>query len=409
MNKEEIHHKLFKSKVFCMAPWVHLHALSDGNVYPCCMADYKHSFGNMREETMAEVWNNEQYRELRRNMLNDKPSTSCKHCYELDAAGTTSLRQNLNRTQGKYVFDTNRTHEDGTHPEFKLRYWNLRFSNLCNFSCRSCSPLFSSKWYKDWVDMYGTKPVENGKELNVIEYTGRNKTDMLEQMEEHIRYMDHVYFSGGEPLIMEEHYAILERLIEVGRTDIELRYNTNFSELEYKGKSVLDLWKKFSNVEVGASLDASYERAELMRKGTDWAKIMNNRERVMDETPHVKFYITATVGATNIFHLPDFHQEWCNLGYIEPQDFQINHIQSPEWQRSDILPMWFKLNVANKIERHMKWIEGDYGYSSLINMMMAEDRQDRIPEFLQKTAALDKARSEDFFVTFPELECLKTY
>ena len=72
----------------------------------------------------------------------------------------------------------------------------------------------------------------------------------------HIDYVEQIYFAGGEPLIMDEHYRILEELERRGMFDVRLVYNTNFTQVRLKDRYVFDFWKKFKNVSVGASLDA---------------------------------------------------------------------------------------------------------------------------------------------------------
>jgi sulfatase maturation enzyme AslB (radical SAM superfamily) len=156
-----------------------------------------------------------------------------------------------------------------------------------------------------------------------IEYAGRTEDDIEQQMQEHIPYLEQVYFAGGEPLIMKEHYTLLEKLIDAGKTDVRIQYNTNFSELRFKDKHVFEYWKHFKNVSVGASLDASGARAELMRKGTDWQQTVDNRQRMMEEVPHVDFYVSATVSTMNVLHVLDFHKAWTELGLIRAKDFKI--------------------------------------------------------------------------------------
>ena len=204
---------------------------------------------------------------------------------------------------------------------------------------------------------------------------------------------------------------MLEKLIEYKKTDVRIQYNTNFSELRYKDKHVFDYWKKFSTISVGASLDASGARAELMRRGTDWKQAVDNRRRMIVEAPHVDFYISATVSVMNILHIMDFHREWVGLGLIKPQDFNINLCQSPEWYRVDILPTEFKQRVViPAIEQHLAWLEpldklqrATMGYRTLINFMMTNDASDLLPRFRQEVALLDSARNENFWETFPEL------
>lgn len=407
--------KLTESKYFCMMPWVHMHAYPDGRVYPCCLADYWHPVGDLRKEKMIEVWNNEKYKQLRQNMLQEKPSPVCNKCYEQESNGFFSMRYDANRNYGHHVNEIESTASDGHNPNFQLKYWDIRFSNLCNFRCRTCGPIFSSNWYNDYVKMYKKLPDVLGRDMERIEYTAGDENSMLEQMEAHIPYLEQVYFAGGEPLIMKEHYYLLEKLIEYGKTDVRIQYNTNFSELAFKDKHVFEYWRHFNNVSVGASLDASGARGELMRKGTVWKQTVDNRKRMMEEVPHVDFYIAATISAMNVLHILDFHKEWSELGLVRPKDFNFNICQSPDWYRIDIFPQDFKENVLKPAyEKHLAWLEPNdslqratNGYKSAINFMMKEDRSHQMEKFVTEINKLDSYRSENFWDTFPELARFK--
>lgn len=412
---EEQWRRLTESDTFCMLPWMHMHAFPDGRAYPCCLSDYWHPVGDLRKNTMEEVWNQDAYKTMRKNMLEDKPCKECTKCYEQEKAGFFSMRYDANRNYGHHISDVDQTAADGEHPDFKIRYWDVRFSNLCNMRCRSCGPIFSSNWFNDHVKMYGVVPDVLKRPMARVEYTTGDEDGMLAQMEPHIPYLEQVYFAGGEPLIMKEHYYMLEKLIEAGKTDVRLIYNTNFSELRYKDKHVFEFWKHFKTVNVGASLDASGVRAELMRKGTQWSQTVENRQRMMQEVPHVDFYVSATVSSMNVLHVLDFHREWSDLGLIKPKDFNVNICQSPDWYRIDIFPEEFKRDVIEPAYRqHIEWLDpqdrlrrATTGFESAINFMMGTNNSHLLPRWREETAKLDQVRNEDFWTTFTELGVLR--
>ena len=410
-------YRLTESKTFCMLPWTHLHAYPDGRVYPCCMADYWHPVADLRKSTMKEAWNEDKYKAIRKNMLEDKPSPQCTKCYEQEDNGFFSMRYDSNRTYGHHIAEVDQTLPDGEHPEFKIRYWDIRFSNLCNFRCRSCGPIFSSNWYNDHVKLYKKVPDVLGRDMARVEYAAGDEETMMAQMEEHIPNLEQVYFAGGEPLIMKEHYYLLEKLIEYGKTDVRIHYNTNFSELAFKDKHVFEYWKHFKNVSVGASLDASGARAELMRKGTDWKQTVENRQRMMKEVPHVDFYVAATISSMNILHILDFHKEWTELGLIKAKDFNVNICQGPEWYRVDIFPEKVKKDLIEPAYRkHIEWLRpqdslqrATVGYEGVINIMNSADRSADWDRFQKEIYVLDKVRNESYWDTFPEMRELKNY
>jgi radical SAM protein with 4Fe4S-binding SPASM domain len=139
---------LMGSKTFCMYPWVHLHAYPTGHAYPCCMADMKFPIGDCKTNTMEEIWNDRPMRELRKSMLTENSSDACSRCYEQEASGFVSGRNSANKHHGHHIKRIAETWSDGTFENFELTYWDIRFSNLCNLSCRSCGHVFSSSCIK---------------------------------------------------------------------------------------------------------------------------------------------------------------------------------------------------------------------------------------------------------------------
>jgi len=406
---------LTESKHFCMLPWTHFHAFPDGRAYPCCFSDYWHPLGDLRKNTMEEIWNQDPYKTMRTNMLQDKPCKECVKCYEQEEVGAFSMRYDSNRNYGHHIAEVDDTAEDGAHPEFKIRYWDVRFSNLCNMRCRSCGPIFSSNWFDDHVKLYNRTPDVLGRDMARIEYTAGDEDSMLAQMEPHVPYLEQVYFAGGEPLIMKEHYYLLEKLIEYDKMDVRIQYNTNFSEMRFKSKHVLDYWKQFKDISVGASLDASGARGELMRKGTKWAQTVENRQRMIKEVPHVDFYVSATISAMNVLHVLDFHREWVDSGLIEIKDFNINLCQSPEWYRPDIFPDWFKQDVIiPAYEKHIAWVSANdplqratNGFKAALGLIKSADASHLLPRFCQEIDKLDSVRNENYWDTFPEMKAIQ--
>ena len=117
-----------------------------------------------------------------------------------------SLRLSSNKHFGHNIGMVENTDKEG-NADFVIKYWDIRFSNLCNLACRSCGTWFSSNWYEDHKKLTGAPP-NHAKILKV----GRNSNDIWDQMLEQFEHVEQFYFAGGEPLIMEEHYRILKEL-----------------------------------------------------------------------------------------------------------------------------------------------------------------------------------------------------
>ena len=402
---------LVESKVFCIYPWIHLHAYPTGEAYPCCGAKMNHSIGNVRKNTLSEIWNSPEQKQLRTNMLNEIKSPACENCYEQEDAGFFSMRRSANKHHGHQITRIHNTHDDGHLDDFQMTYWDIRFSNLCNLSCRSCGHIFSSSWYQDQAKLAGS----DWKDRNtVLNYAGRTETDMWEQLIPHLDYVEQIYFAGGEPLMMAEHYNILDELERRGRFDVRLIYNTNFTHTKLKDRTVFDYWRKFDSVAVGASLDAMGPRAEYIRKGTDWDTVERNREQMLKICPAVDFYISPTLSIMNALHLPDFHRDWVEKGLLKPQDLNVNILQGPEYLRIDIAPVEYKQTIQHKYEQHLEWLRpldkltrATVGFESAITFMNSTDNTQLLDTFWRKTQELDSIRREHVLDVLPELRAIK--
>ena len=400
------------SKTFCIYPWIHLHAYPTGEAYPCCHAEMGvGQIGNCRSATLAEIWNSPAQKQLRVDMLTETPNPACGRCYEQEESGFFSGRKSANKHHGHHVNRVGNTNESGHVDQFEMTYWDLRFSNLCNLSCRSCGHIFSSSWYKDQSELAGPAWASQNKPLN---YAGRYATDLWEQLIEHIDHVEQIYFAGGEPLMMEEHYLILEELERRGRFDVRLIYNTNFTQTRLKDRTVFDYWRKFDSVAVGASLDASGPRGEYIRKGTDWAVVESNRRQMMEICPRVDFYISPTLSIMNALHLPDFHRDWVEKGLLKPQDLNVNILQDPAYLRIDIAPAEYKQKIQHKYEQHLEWLRpmdqlnrATVGFESAITFMNSTDNTHLLDTFWRKTHELDSIRREHVLDVLPELRAIK--
>ena len=394
---------LADSKTFCIYPWIHLHAYPTGEAYPCCHAEMKYPVGNCRFNTLEEIWQDRPMQQLRADMLSETPNAACGRCYEQEQSGFFSGRKSANKHHGHHIkkLDEN---------PFEMTYWDIRFSNLCNLKCRSCGHIFSSQWYQDQAKLAGGDWKDRNQVLN---YAGRTETDMWEQLLPHIDYVEQIYFAGGEPLLMEEHYRILDELVRRKRFDVRLIYNTNFTHTDLKGQSVFEYWKQFDSVAVGASLDGSAKYAEYIRKGTDWNRVEQNRIEMLKTCPDVDFYISPTLSIMNAWHLPDFHRDWVERGLIRPQDLNVNILQDPAHLRIDIATMKYKQRLRMKYQDHINWLRGNdplqrasVGFESAIKFMMATDNTHLIDTFWRKTHELDSIRAERILDIISELRAL---
>jgi hypothetical protein len=173
---------------------------------------------------------------------------------------------------------------------------------------------------------------------------------------------------------------------------------------------VFEYWKQFDSVAVGASLDGMDTYAEYIRKGTDWQQVEQNRQDMLRICPEVDFYISPTLSIMNAWHLPDFHRDWVERGFIRHQDLNVNILQDPDFYRIDIAGEGYKQELKEKFEQHLAWLRphdqlqrATKGFESAINFMLAQDNSHLQSKFFERTRQLDDIRGESILEVIPEL------
>lgn len=399
---------LEESKVFCMFPWLHLNVTPRGDIYPCCSNDYQNPFGNTKEISLEQAFNSPKMKELRLDMLNDRKNSICNFCYKHEEAGPHSFRNYSKDNFAKYFDEiVPTTQEDGTVSEFKMRYFDIRFSNICNFKCRTCGAEFSSQWAAEHRENF--EP-----DHPILLHADGDTGSLLQEVLTHVEHIDLAYFAGGEPLITDEHYTILEEMIRLGRTDITLRYNTNASNIKYKRHDILELWKHFKRVELSCSIDHYGERAEYIRKGTDWGKVESNLKLFRD-LPQVDFQINTVLSLFNYTTLDEFYNYLKNRNLVRHYDWHHSLYLAvhPIYYSAKSLPLDIKLagsyRLNNFISRNKESLPLIHRLiTSAISFAEESNTWDEAKEsFFAHTTSMDKIRNESFWKIFPELNRLQ--
>jgi hypothetical protein len=388
-----------------MIPWIHLHTTPTGKAAACCISNPDIDFGNSNKDGLMELVNSSEMKGIRRDMLNGIKSQHCTTCHRHEEHNLGSFRETSNR-EFKQHFDScmSATEPDGTLKEFNMRYFDIRFSNICNFKCRTCNQDYSSQW-----------EMENKKQKIYFPPVTKNNSnkDFLNEVLAHVPTMETAYFAGGEPLITEEHYILLDEMIRVGKTDISLRYNTNLSNLKFKDRDLLQLWSHFTKpVAISASLDHFGKRAEYIRHGTDWGVVETNFMN-LKKVPYITMTINTVLSVYNFMTLDLFYNYLFEKGMYDHTGLtnQIYKMDGPAHLSSFILPEKYKDQGAERLSKLINTM-GTLGFSehtqnevgSIIPWVKSKNLWEQHKNlFKAETTRIDKLRSENFVATFPEI------
>ena len=431
------------SDTFCLLPWIHLSTKTDGGMRVCCQAnDSKVGIDgnptNLNHVDFATAWNSSYMRNVRKEMLAGVKPAPCTMCWNEESVGIRSKRlwENdywLPRVNLKSLLAN--TTEDGS-ADLNLSYIELRLGTKCQLACVMCSPRDSSTWVKEYNTLIPNitnqdllNQIKWKKSINGSSYNWHKQNPVFwQQFYDQIPNMQQLYFAGGESLIIEEHYAILEECIRQGHSKhIELRYNTNGVEWR---NDLLELWKEFQHVKVQYSVDSIGKMNEYIRYPSNWDRNLEAFNQLDNTGDNVEVVIQCAIQILNVYYIPDFIKWKMQYGFkkISPWPIAAGSINShlvhkPVFLNIKTLPHTFKLKVREKYEEFFKWWDTNWNlgldsnityeqwkksnpFSKLqttLTFMESEDWSNRLSETKEFLELTDSQRGLVFEDTFPEL------
>jgi len=397
----------------CAVPWAHLNFEPNGKVVPCCLTSHHNYFaGDLTTQTIEEIWNSDNMKNLRVQMMNNEEPAICSTCFDREKVTGESSRIYRNR-EFPHVIKVipEITKDDGTCTTMDLKYWDFRFSNLCNYKCRSCGPRYSSAWVPDAKKLNYT---DQEKVWNIEAIGNKPNFDFLKDQ---VQTVERIYFAGGEPLLMPEHWQILDMLVENNRFDVKLSYNTNASTFIYGKKNALEYWKKWKpgTVEVWPSIDEIGDRAELIRSGTVWPKVEENLKE-LTKLENIIIRPGITIGAWNVNRLPEIINHLVDIGVItgkfHHKNFFINLLQHPTHYHVHVLPDEYRNTTIEKIKSFIVAHNAKYNtdidhlFTHILHELAQPYNAEAAKKFVLVSDQIDKLRNEDIYSVIPELNGL---
>lgn len=376
---------------FCILPWMHLATNASGNLRVCCNSTPGKNFITKEDGTpykvykddLQEAWNSEVYTNIRKQMLNGERPDMCQRCFREEDAGVRSARQAWN---DKWQQENNYTE----NAPFDVKYVDIRLGNLCNLKCRMCNPYASNQWVKEWALVEDALEPSEYERLSKMDWPEKEKT--WENLFSIANTVEEIYLTGGEPTIIQEQHRLLDYFIDKGTAHkIKLKYNTNLTNVP---QHLIDKWSEFKQIQLNCSIDATDDLDRYIRYPSNWKKIVENFETIR-QLPNANIEIHCTVQMYNILRLDKL------IDWAEPYGHKIyfNILNHPEYLNIRCLPKELKTqaNIMLCRYKHLEKVQG------IIDYMYAEDWSDKLPQFYEYTAQLDKSRNENLFDILPEL------
>ena len=427
------------SKTFCPLPWIHLATRPNGDVRLCCTANAsgagmidEKSVGlvkdndqpfNFAKDSLDTVWNSNAMKTIRLQMLNNEIPRSCTKCFEEESNGIVSKRQ-WETLVWKERLDldsiVDKTTDTGELP-VEIPYFDLRLGNVCQLKCIMCSPHDSSSWINDWKLQYPKyKTIELKQDQGwdkQYNYTWYSNTSFLESVKGQVKNLKELYFAGGEPLIIPEHYKILEFMVASGDAkNCILRYNSNGLELPDR---LFDLWKHFKLIKFNFSIDAYKDKNDYIRYPSKWRDVVSNLHKLDQTGDNVIINMACAVQLLNVLYLDEL-AEWkvsqrfkkINLVPFGGGLIGLHLVYLPSYLNIKVLPQSLKELAKNRIETFLNTYHdtefvnspsGKQRWEGIIKYMMSDDWSSKLPSTIEYLTVTDQTRNTDFRNTFKDL------
>jgi len=387
----------------CVVPWIHAFIETTGDVRLCCVARGENSIvGNAHRESIIKIFHSNKMAGIRQQMLQGEWPEDCAYCQQREAMHLESYRQHSNQRSPIY-FEALASGVTPFPP--RIHTIDLRLNNICNFKCRSCSGFASDRWFREHNLIYPENKIS-------VKFAGlKDEHSFWEDFDRDIiGDLEEVNLAGGEPLIMNSHYLLLEKLIAAGKTGVHLRYDTNLSHLRFKHWDVIDLWKKFPNLTVSMSLDGTGEKGEYIREGLDYGKWTENVRRLKHELPHAHRCIHFVVSIFNVIDFSEHYRTMVEGDFVGRDAITFTFLEEPTFLSAQVLKPDLKAAVDSDLRELLASGSDIPGgvrsqISALIEFVHAKDLYTTHGAvFSLKTRVLDRLRGQNAAELFPALE-----
>jgi hypothetical protein len=272
--------------------------------------------GIYQPQTLEQHWNSDHMRGVRRRMQAGEILSECAVCNE-KLLNTDVYRSYFNRLFAHKYDECMSATDDTGYTTVKPVSWDYRFSNLCNFKCRTCGDMLSSSWeteqrQHDMIDFSNTK--NNWMQPAVREKISQFQDTQIEAefaqaVAEH--RVEEIYWVGGEPLMYEQHWRYMQQLVAQGDgPKVYARYNTNLSRVDYRGANLYrDVLVHLRDWQICASLDGTALTGEYIRTGLNYLAWLDNFQQGLEYASHRRqMRIDFTLTLPGLFEVLNIQQ-----------------------------------------------------------------------------------------------------
>ncbi len=371
----------------CILPWAGIELTTRGKWTLCCRMSEEQAFGALPEKAQELFESSPYLKKIRQDFLEGKIPTECQGCFEEEKRGGQSYRQEMNQYFSKQF--------EVLLNQPQIRFLDVRFSNRCNFACRTCRPVASTGWAQDAL-MMGLPTGSSFTEA--LSKASKHEEETLEFLQSQTLPLEKIQIMGGEPFLIPAVYSFIERLIEQKKQNTALIFNTNMSTLICEGKDIVKLLSPFSQIRLIVSIDGLGKVNEYIRHGSKWDDLLANFLRLKKELPQAELILYPTVSLLNILSLSELLAYFLGRQLIDEKNVLLNILERPQYYSLANMPPLMKNVVKEDFQKlGKKHLLLQKQLQRVIHFFEAATfEEEHLQQFFQATKFLDQLRQESF-------------
>lgn len=439
---------------FCLAKWLqvtlHLH---NGYTHSCHHPrTHKIPLEEIKDNPGA--LHNTKHKQLQQQkMIDGERPGECQYCWNVEDMDGDHISDRYSKSADHQWAGVDKIHtvlEKAKAGELiNPSYVEVSFSNLCNFKCSYCSPVYSSTWTKE-IEEHGPYKLTNiaFNDLNYIKSQNEMPMDpkadnpyvntFWEWWPSLVNDLKVFRITGGEPLLERNTFKVLDMLYETPKPDMEFSVNSNGCVPDAAiDRYISKLGRLINEKKIGltrfyTSVDTHGEQAEYIRNGLDYAQWYRNIDKILTELPETKVTVMC---ATNLMSVVGFKKLLEDITFLKekhytnrrkvPITLDMSIVRWPAHSCAAILPPEYADLLDESVAYMLANQEGTNGrepykgfypfeiekmrrFVSYIRSGVDKAENVHIPtarrDFYIFVNEHDRRRGTDFLKTFPELE-----
>ena len=374
--------KLEKYKWICPQPFTNIHVHIRGEMKPCCTMDYSPEMQkfpdieihNIEESSFKEYYHSETMKRLRNAMRNENDDeyvyAMCGKCSRVEESGNRSQRQYyVNRFNNEFKDkkeELERIIAEDAEPTFLHSFeFKPLVSNKCNLACNMCGSEWSTRYFAESIKL---GEVEKQKTILSPDISPK----AWEEMPEILSKLEEIKLAGGEPLMSEDTYRMLEMIPNPENKRLKIITNGTINPERF-----IEHAKKFKSVDVNISVEGIPSITEYIRYPSKWNEVEENYHK-FNEIARTRF--VSTVNALNVGTSPEFHEFMEDKGYLFSQN---NPVVNNPYKLASIPPelrdIYLNKLYSAKLKNIIRFLEyAEYDESEMFKMLSHIKRRDRL-------------------------------